>query len=144
MFVALFAVELEVAFQEVFHLPLYSRWFTFVTVDILGAICSMNFTLNNLPQMLPYTSVSFHIMTLDNKLEMVRSSMLLARSIYYDFKREGQRLNESLFKYSEHLTDALYCFNVHKHVEKLLYVSMYAETYDMNGHAYVGDINIDQ
>ncbi len=86
MFVALFAVELEVAFQEVFHLPLYSRWFTFVTVDILGAICSMNFTLDNLPQMLPYTSVSFHIMTLDNKLEMVCSSMLLARSIYYDFK----------------------------------------------------------
>ncbi len=144
MFVALFTVELEVAFEELFHLPLYSQWFTLVTVDILGAICSMNFTLENLPQMLPYTSVGFHVTTLENKLEMVRCSMLLARSIYYDFKREGQRPNESLFNYSEHLTDALYRFNVHKHVEKLLYASMYAETYDMNGHAYVGDINIDK
>ncbi len=61
----------------------------------------MDFTLETLPDVQPYNSTGFHATSFDNKLEMVCASMLLSRSIFLDFKKEGRRNNETLFMFSE-------------------------------------------
>ncbi len=61
----------------------------------------------------------------------------------FDFKKEGPRSNETLFMFSERLRKAKQTFNIHKRVEQLLYASMYADAYDMNGHSFVGDIHLE-
>ncbi len=103
----------------------------------------MEFTLETLPDIQLYNSVGFHTTTFDNKLEMVRASMLMCRCIFLDFQKEGRRNNEMLFLYSERLRKAEMRFNIHKRVEQLLYTAMYADTYDMNGHSFVGDVGLE-
>ncbi len=103
----------------------------------------MDFTLENLPDVQPYNLPGFHTTTFDNKLEMCRASMFVSQSIFLNFKKEGQRGGGSLFEYSERLHKAEHSFLMHKRVKKLLYASMYTSMFDMNGHSYVGDIDLE-
>ncbi len=113
---------------------------------VLHSVCYLemdhNFDLNNLPNIQPYSSPGFALTTFDNKLEMVCAAYFQACSILYDFiKREGQRPSETLFQFTEQICKAQECMGIHRHVEKLLFAAMYAKTYDMNGHSFVGDLD---
>ena len=103
----------------------------------------MDFTLQNLPDIQPYNSVGFHATTFDNKIEMVCSVMLFARSLVWDFKREGKRETESLYVFSEHIQKAEEVFLIHQRVEQLLFADMYSNTFNLNSHSYVGDIQLE-
>ena len=74
---------------------------------------------------------------------MVRSAMLFARSLVWDFKWEGKRETESLYVFSECIRKAEEVFLIHQHVEQLLFTDMYSNTFDLNGHSYVGDIQLE-